>query len=628
MKGRMAPPAPSHRPSPGGPEEPAPQTTTVLSEDARVSLRLTASSGALGIELYEPVDLGALTVLRLALSLPGLKFPIDLSGGVPRFRHRRGELEALTFEAELGKLEAFLEPRLRSVISSPIRAPTLWMIPGGVGVGLLGESSALAFDLLFLPDGGAARLLVDHARGVGLGLPPLGAALHALDSMAGGLGERRGRVLRIPDVGKILGRLLLPAVGARVPGSSRVRFAALDVEGQRLRFSLDSEAAPPELPLRATSALELSRLVEDADDALCRGEVEAARAGYVQALEQAPRHPEIVQLVAEIDVSVAARLEAALGLLIETLPATDAGLIGARLLAASGDPEGARAAVARASEGEPFAPLAAAQWVFLAEIDPDPAHRSLSLDRAVARSPGLPSARAARFRARLARGDVDGALADAEHLEALQIGARARHDACRFAARELLDAGRVREAGRLFERALRYAPDDAASVAGLGRALLLGDQPVRAVTLLERAVELGERAGRLDGDALIDLARILADRVRDLPQAIARVRQVPAASDRLVEARFLEGTWRARLGDIRGATLAFGRMREAVELSSEKKPTWARWLREAAESAIALDGDVVGAERHLAVALGITPRDAALGERYREVAREVASRKP
>ena len=50
---------------------------------------------------------------------------------------------------------------------------------------------------------------------------------------------------------------------------------------------------------------------------------------------------------------------------------------------------------------------------------------------------------------------------------------------------------------------------------------------------------LGRRRGRAEVDALVDLAKILA-KMGDLPQAIARVRQVTAPSARFVEARALE----------------------------------------------------------------------------------------
>src|SRR5690349_6146194 len=56
------------------------------------SLRLALAKGTLGIELDAPFRLGPLTVTELALSYAGVRFPIDLSGGVARFRHRRGEL--------------------------------------------------------------------------------------------------------------------------------------------------------------------------------------------------------------------------------------------------------------------------------------------------------------------------------------------------------------------------------------------------------------------------------------------------------------------------------------------------------------------------------------------------------
>src|SRR5690606_12121584 len=193
--------------------------------------------------------------------------------------------------------------------------------------------------------------------------------------------------------------------------------------------------AVPELAAPAARALDLASLVVDADDALTAGDVDRARAGYVRALESAPRHPELVQLVAEIDARAGARAQAALGMLGAAVPAMHSGLVGAELLARRGDLQGAREAVEHAARHEPFAPLSALLWVRLAELERDAPARAHALDRAVAQAPGLPEARWARFSARLARGDVAGALSDAEHLEAIARGARARHDVCRTAAR-------------------------------------------------------------------------------------------------------------------------------------------------------------------------------------------------
>lgn len=599
----------------------------VFAEDQRVPLRLAASRGALALELYEPVGMGPLSVSALSVTLPGLRFPLDLSGGVPKFRHRRGQLEHLALETDLDRLERWAAPRLREVLDESVRPAVLWLVPGGIGVGLVGRRQALAFDVLWAPDAATARFVLANARGVGLTVPALAVALRAVDTLLGRLAERRGRVLRVERAPQVVSRLLLPAVGARAPSTDRVRFVELTAADRRVRAVLDVTEPAAELHPDAVRALELGELVASSDDELAQGDSDKARLGYVTALERAPRNPEIVRLIAEIDTSVDGRTEAALGLLVETLPATQAGLIGAELLFRSGDVTGAREAVEQSVAREPFAPLAALGWLRWAELEPEPFARSFALDRAVAQAPGLVEPRWARFSARVERGDVAGALADAEHLEALEQGARHRHERVKRAARRLLDAGYVVEAGRLFERALRYLPDDAAATAGLARALLQSRRTRRALSLFERAVALSDRDGSIDAEALLDLAKILADELHDLPHAIARVRQVTVASGKLVEARHLEAVWRARLGDRSGATLAFARLRESIELSDVARPEWVTYLRDAAENALIVDEDPTQAERHLAVALRAAPGDASLGAWYREIAARIAERR-
>jgi hypothetical protein len=129
-------------------------------------------------------------------------------------------------------------------------------------------------------------------------LGSLGAELH---------GERRGRAFTVTGVGNRLGRLLLPAVGARAPSATDVRCGALESSEQSFSFEIDGQAEPPSLPVHTARALELGLLVSDADDALAAGDVDAARNGYVTALERAPRHPELSRLVAEIDARVGGR---------------------------------------------------------------------------------------------------------------------------------------------------------------------------------------------------------------------------------------------------------------------------------------------------------------------------------
>jgi tetratricopeptide (TPR) repeat protein len=595
----------------------------VLAADARVPLRLTVTRGVLGLELYEPVEVGPLTVSALALTLPNLKFPVDLSGGVARFRHRRGDLEHLKLELGFGSLTRFATPRLRAVLPEVSRV-VVWGRSAGLGVGIAGGSAALAFDVLWVPSHGDARFVVTRARGVGLGGPALGYALRALDSVLGDLAERKGRLFTIPAAGARLGKALLPAVGARAPGAARVRFGDALPGDDTVSVELDAELPPPALGVDAVRELELGLLVADADERLVEGNVDGAREGYVAALERGPRHPEIVRLVAEIDARVGGRGEAALGLLVESMPAHRAGLVGAELLGVLGDLDGAREALREALRDEPFAPLAALAWCRLAALEKNAADRRAALDAAVARAPGLAEARWARFEARLSGGDVAGALADAEHLEALHSGARARHEACLRAARALLAQGYIQDAGRQFERALRYLPDDAAATAGLARALLEAGRKDRAAALLERAIQLGERRGKPDPLALLDLARMLANDMNDLPQAIARVREISAASEHLVEARRLEALWRSRLGDIAGASLAYGRMREAVELGARTEPRTVEWLVEAALFEREARLEPASAERHLGIALRLAPHDPLVATRYREVAAEVA----
>ena len=593
-----------------------------LGEDQRVPLRLTVTRGVLGIELYEPIEIGPLDVTRLSIALPNLKFPLDLSGGVPRFRHRRGELEHAALGTSFSRLAAFFERRVGDVFGDRVRPITVFARPQGIGVGLVAAERALAFDLLWVPEERHARFVVSDARGAGLSGAALGFALRALDGIFAGIGVRRGRVVTIPDAGAELGKMLLPAVGARAPAGHRVRFGALSVAADEASVELDATFGPAELSGEGTRALELAALVQAGDEALARGAADDARAAYLAALEQAPRHPELVRLVADIDLQVAERAEAALGMVVESMPATSAGLTGAELLWRLADFDGARQAVSDAAEKEPFAPLAALMWCRLAECEPSAIERRFALDRAVARAPGLELPRARRFAGRLERGDSEGALADAEHLEAMTRGARGKHEKNLRAARAFFKAGFVREARRCFERALRYAPDDARATAGLARALLESGLRERATTLLARAVALSERGGQPDADALIDLAQVLASDLKDLPQAIARVRQVSAASPRHVEARRLEARWRADLGDIAGASLAYGRMREAIELSHDVPANAASFLVEAADFERNAERDVLAAERHLAVAVRVAPRDPNVADRYRAIAAE------
>ena len=130
-------------------------------------LRLSVTRGRLGLELYEPASLGPVVVEQLTLSFLGLRFPLDLSGGVPAFRHRRGNLEHVVLRTDVDQLRKWIEPKLRTVVGPLARPVDLWWHSNGVGIGFVRETSAIAWELHWAPLLGTARWVVTNARGWG-----------------------------------------------------------------------------------------------------------------------------------------------------------------------------------------------------------------------------------------------------------------------------------------------------------------------------------------------------------------------------------------------------------------------------------------------------------------------------
>jgi tetratricopeptide (TPR) repeat protein len=210
-------------------------------------------------------------------------------------------------------------------------------------------------------------------------------------------------------------------------------------------------------------------------------------------------------------------------------------------------------------------------------------------------------------------------------LEAAARGRIARHEAALVGARALFEHGYVAEAGRLFERALRYVPQSAAATVGLGQAFLSTRDVRRAAALLERGLELSAEDAVERSEALLSLAKILAIEFSDKPQAIARVREVPFSSERVFEARALEGQWCTEIGDVAGASLAYSRLRELSATRAPKNPlAVARTLNQAAQFEMRVLSDYRAAERHLQTALRLAPQDSDIQAAYRAVAGRIA----
>ncbi len=605
---------------------PAAFSTAGDGPSAGIPLRLAVTKGGLGLELEHPLALGPLQAEQLAISLVGLSFPVDLSGGVARFRHRRGALEHLSITARRDQLAAAMGPRMRGAIGAATPAVTLAAIAGGVMVGLVDGTTALAFDVLWAPSEGDVRLVVSSPRSIGLGTPALGAALRAMDAVVGQAGTRLGPLFAFADAPALVARYVLPGVGARVPDTGDLRWGLLESDTFGFRAVCDRTFSPPALAPHVVRELELAKLTETADDALAASSLDEARDAYLALLERSPRDAAIARRLADLDRVVGGRKEAALSTLLEAMPIAEGGFLAGELLSATASAQSSVLALKQAAERELYGPLAALALLRAAEQTETVRDRLDLLDQAIARSPALEAPRWARFAIRLELADWKGAMADAEHLEAATRGAARRHEVWRRAAEGFLERGHAAKAITLFERALRYAPDNPLAVSGLARSLLQAGRSGRALDLMARAVELAEKKGTPAYGPVLSLARALADHASDYPHAIARLRSIPAGEPESLDARALEGRYRGMLGDLAGASIAFARMRDAVEMAKEiASDRAAAWLVEAARFEREAKKDALAAQRHLGVALQLLPRDAKILSLFREVAAEAAA---
>jgi cellulose synthase operon protein C len=587
-------------------------------------LRLAVTKGGLGLELADSFELALFKVQELSVSLVGLNFPVDLSGGVARFRHRRGALERMALTIERERAIRALAPRFRGILGEGTPALTLAPVAAGVLVGLTDANKALAFELFWAPSERDARWVVSGARSVGLRTPALASALHAVDALAGRAAERSGSLVAFPEAPAELARQVLPSLGARAPEANDLRWGALEGDIAGWRVACDRSFSPPLLPKHVVGELELARLAQTADADLAAGNIDDARQGYAALLERAPRDADIARRLADIDRAVGGRAEAALATLLEAMPLREAGVLGGELLAAAGRDIEAADAFEEAAQREPYGPLASLAFLRSAELTETIKDRLRRLDEAVARAPSLAGPRWVRLALRLELADLAGAMGDAEHLEAASRGAHARHAVWRRVAEEFFARGHAAKAVTLFERALRYMPDSPQAIAGLARSMLAAGRSGRALDLMARAVELAERQGAVAHDVVLTLARSLADASGNLPHAIARLRSIPPGVPETLDARGLEGRYRAALGDLAGASIAFATLRDTIELGKGIDPGRAVvWLLEAARFEQSKK-DPVSAQRHLGVALSLAPRDGRVLSLFREAAREAA----
>lgn len=629
------------------------------------ALQLAIGREGVGLELSSPIELGPVTLLHARTRMVGVGFPLDVSGGVDRFRHRRTTLETMGLAIEHGKAERWLSALTEGLITrGPCEARIGWVAPTDVGIGeaqsereekliwssgnvrieLWAETAILALDLALAPAPSGISAIAHRVRAVGTEKPATAIAGALLSRIARALeGESRGlRIdLRDPTKGAAMHAFVLR--GARIPLREGLVMVRAQPEVERFAIELrrgDTPAAPSSIYLALD---ELDRIVGDADVALTAGDVEGAREQYVRALERAPRHRAILTRLAEIDAVHPERAEAALSWLRDaqrgrTRRALDGNDLGRALLfaflnerlGAHGRARGGwdRAGAEALARGEPRVAARAFSRAAAVTKDSDPQLPAL-LDRALASDPGEIDARWRRASLHIRGGDDGRALEDVEHLEARSRGREARRRTLMRAAQLWHEAGRPDRAIPAWERAVRHVPDDRGVVAGLGTALLAAGETQRAIGLLAHATTL---PGEQDGLAAIvlELARALAERVGDLPAAIGRVREISNDDPHAAHARALEGACRLQLGDQVGAERAYAVAADLVERRGVPEGD-ARAVRELLSGAARVsrgDGRVALAMRLAMAALTLDPTDGDLQAMVRSLGRAVASDEP
>ncbi|MEO8878017.1 MAG: tetratricopeptide repeat protein, partial [Polyangiaceae bacterium] len=461
-----------------------------LADSSTVELRLAIGPSGVGIELGKEARLGPLRITSLGVSLPSTRFPIDVSGGVSRFRHKRGELRELVVEVEVERTRRWAASKLRGIVSTGTATVWLAVTKFGASISLADEDgrAVLAFDIAIESLGDALVLTPLRARGVSLPAPPTALAIACMQALLGSTSSHEGARFLVANAIDAIARSILPEAGARAPATEDARWSAIATARDAWILHASRGGVPFEPHPLAGRARETSQLLREADEALHTRSFDEARHLYLALLERAPRHPEISARIAEIDSHVGGRAEAALGTISEAERDTEfAGPIRwlrAALLSETGDATGAVAAFASAADREEAPLLAARGFELAADASRDPSEALAWIDRAVARAPTSRHLLLRRLEARLAIGNVTEAIADAERLEAQARVARERYRAWMDVAQSYKKAGFSEQAATFFERALRFAPDDVDALAGLGQALVNEGREARGVALL------------------------------------------------------------------------------------------------------------------------------------------------
>ena len=589
------------------------------------ALRFVDGKGVLGLGAKLPLPL--VSVERLELRVPNLRFPFDVSGGVARFQNRRCDFGAAELAVDGERLQAWLDGRTRlgRLGISGLRAR---LTAGRIELSArarVGDHAAALTARVTLAAAGGQRLIarLDDVRLYGY--LPAPAPLVGL-GIAVGLGaepDGRGDTLSVRGTGELslnpLELLLwraLPPAGWRLP---RYRHAALveasvDEHAIVLRYGTGAAAAAaaePDDRLRAAEAI-LARGdllgAAEAFGALAKDDLAAAERQLAVLAALPGRWPEAETVGARLSAAHPERAQAlcALGAIEAErgLHATAAARYVrlAELAEAAGERDDARLAAHRA--GELFmkvSPKEAIPWLerTLAGARDDAQAATLLCDAYAADGRWQDLLRLERWRLTQAQADP-----------ALEADVRGR--IARVWLHNLGDPVRARDE---LERALKVRENDATLWELYARALEATGDPKRAREAIARAATIVDGPAR---PALELRAATLAEALGDREEALVHARRAIAAAPAHLEALERVAKLYGALGRLDEAVAAY---QDAIDRAEEARDDGARVTLLVALAKLARDaiGDRHGARAYVERALQIEETQPAL-----ELAAELA----
>ncbi|HET6346468.1 MAG TPA: hypothetical protein VFH51_16160, partial [Myxococcota bacterium] len=515
--------------------------------------------------------LGPLTVKALALEIPDIAFPFDVSGGAERFKPRRCVLRHLALSLDTAGLEAILAAgaleengltHVKAVIHDGyIELAGLWHV---------GEARADFTCRAALLSSAPHELQVVFYDTRVWGWLPLPAALlpmylrRAL-AFVPVHGNRAGIWILRP--GESFVREVLPRAGWKIPSLQGAHLVAAEVARNQISLGVGradepshkqlAERSPPTAAVRAAEGVAAFSVAEDA---LARGEVRVAYQHLREAVDEGRGGPWARERLLQIgasDPELALETHALAGEILAEHPGDIAATLA---LAAMAVREGELAAAAEhytalatvmRERKERLDAVAADLAAGSAAATVDPRAALAAYERAATRAHDSPLVQGRIFELRRQTGDARGAAEAGERwvgqlTESVEAAA-AHVQVGLLYLRDLKDAKRAR---LHFERALRCVPDAPAALEGLAETYVARGEAARAATYLARLAEQAEASG--DRERIVSLnlrlAEIWQTWLHDPESASARLFRVLDVAPRHRQARLML----ARLAEARG----------------------------------------------------------------------------